>query len=134
MSLDRALLLSIKPKGQKPKPKRIPLITMTLKGIPSNHLNLEKVYATVYFNETANLFGLRLTLIHTNQKGMKHWTDLGIKDPYRHLEHLIGSALTNLRREYGGYIKLERYSEHTKVKGFSRDFFNKMELAEVSPV
>lgn len=125
----------ITPDGKPPqKPKRVVLITMTLKGICKVWTDLERVNAKIYFNDTTQLYGIQIEFIHKHTKSWKYFTDLGIKDPYKHLEYLMGCTLINLQKDYGGYITLERFAEHIKIKGFNANYFKKMELAEVSPL
>lgn len=115
-------------------PKRITLVVMTLKGISKSWTDLEKVNAKIYFNETTQLYGIQIEFIHRYSPSLKSFTDLGIKDPYKHLEYLIGGTLINLQRRYGGYITLERFEEAAKTKKFTADFFKKLELLCVDPV
>lgn len=109
-------------------------MVMTLKGLKYASLDTERVVAIIYFNETLNLYGCRITFFRRGKKPLRTQSEYGGIDPFRYLENLTGSCLVNLQRLYGGHIKLERFEESAKTKQFNYLFFKKLELAEASPL
>lgn len=113
----------------KPKPKRVPVITISLRGCRTH---IDRVTATIYFEITGDLYGIELRFIQKNGKTNRFHSDFTIPDPYKHMEHIIGACINNLQKMHGGYVKVEKYEESSKTKQFNRSFFNMLEMKELS--